>query len=71
MVVPLVSIILALCSGLVLAFLLLRLLIRTQDQFPDLPRGNLGWPLLGETIGFLKPHKSNSLGGFLQEHCSR
>ncbi|XP_027348045.1 cytochrome P450 724B1 [Abrus precatorius] len=31
----------------------------------------MGWPFLGETLGFLKSHTSNSLGSFLQEHCSR
>ncbi|XVF22774.1 hypothetical protein REPUB_Repub12eG0200100 [Reevesia pubescens] len=31
----------------------------------------MGWPLCGESLGFLKPHKSNSMGNFLQEHCSR
>ncbi|XP_022740975.1 cytochrome P450 724B1-like [Durio zibethinus] len=31
----------------------------------------MGWPLFGETPGFLQPHKSNSMGNFLQEHCSR
>ncbi|KAG8501513.1 hypothetical protein CXB51_003797 [Gossypium anomalum] len=31
----------------------------------------MGWPLFGETLGFLKPHRSNSMGSFLQEHCSR
>ncbi|KAK9285374.1 hypothetical protein L1049_024565 [Liquidambar formosana] len=36
-----------------------------------LPKGNFGWPLLGETLGFLKPHPSNSIGEFLQDHCSR
>lgn len=35
------------------------------------PKGNFGWPLLGETLSFLKPHPSNSIGNFLQEHCSR
>ncbi|XP_045799046.1 cytochrome P450 724B1 [Trifolium pratense] len=29
------------------------------------------WPFLGETLNFLKPHESNSLGSFLQERCSR
>ncbi|KAK7823080.1 cytochrome p450 90a1 [Quercus suber] len=62
-------IILALCLGLVLSFLLVNF-FRKQDA-PNLPPGHMGWPLLGETIGFLKPHKSNSIGSFLQQHCSR
>ncbi|XP_028121737.1 cytochrome P450 724B1-like isoform X1 [Camellia sinensis] len=35
------------------------------------PKGSFGWPLLGETLAFLKPHPSNSVGNFLQDHCSR
>ncbi|ERN19107.1 hypothetical protein AMTRI_Chr10g7980 [Amborella trichopoda] len=35
------------------------------------PCGSVGWPLLGETLEFLSPHPSNSIGGFLHEHCSR
>ncbi|EXC31414.1 Cytochrome P450 [Morus notabilis] len=32
----------------------------------------MGWlPFLGETLAFLKPHKSNSLGSFLQKRCFR
>ncbi|KAL6956418.1 hypothetical protein U1Q18_046881, partial [Sarracenia purpurea var. burkii] len=36
-----------------------------------LPKGSFGWPLLGETLAFLKPHPSTSIGAFLQDHCSR
>ncbi|KAL0351067.1 UNVERIFIED_CONTAM: cytochrome [Sesamum radiatum] len=37
-----------------------------------LPNGTkFYWPLLGETLAFLHPHKSTSTGRFLQEHCSR
>ncbi|PON46460.1 Cytochrome P450, E-class, group I [Trema orientale] len=37
-----------------------------------LPRGTMGLlPFFGETLGFLKPHSSNSLGTFLQDRCLR
>ncbi|XP_044492916.1 cytochrome P450 724B1-like [Mangifera indica] len=34
-------------------------------------KGIFGWPLLGETLSFLNPHPSNSVGVYLQDHCSR
>ncbi|CAN6312295.1 unnamed protein product [Urochloa humidicola] len=36
-----------------------------------LPKGSFGWPLIGETIGFLRPHPSNTTGGFLQDRIAR
>ncbi|OVA17629.1 Cytochrome P450 [Macleaya cordata] len=64
--------VLCLLSGLVSVFLFLvpaYLFVKLEPK--NLPDGNMGWPIIGETLGFLKPHKSNTLGDFLQDHCSR
>ncbi|KAK1383871.1 putative cholesterol monooxygenase (Side-chain-cleaving) [Heracleum sosnowskyi] len=44
---------------------------REEEAAAGLPNGSMGWPFIGETFSFLKPHKSNSIGTFLQQHCSR
>ncbi|XP_051140680.1 cytochrome P450 724B1 [Andrographis paniculata] len=58
-------------SVLFLTFLLLQI-FRSRKAPAALPNGSL-WqvPLLGETLQFLNPHKSNNIGGFLQRQCSR
>ncbi|CAI9261743.1 unnamed protein product [Lactuca saligna] len=50
----------------------LPLLFLKNKKLGALPRGSFGYiPLLGETLAFLNPHPSTTIGSFLQEHCSR
>ena len=67
--VEFMTIILAIISILTFAYLVKYL--SNQDSLHKLPHGTMGWPFIGETLDFLKPHRSNSLGSFLQERCSR
>ncbi|KAF3445154.1 hypothetical protein FNV43_RR14847 [Rhamnella rubrinervis] len=57
--------------GFVLGLILNHLMPLFLRNIEPVPKGTFGWPLLGETLGFLKPHPSNSLGNFLLHHCSR
>ncbi|KAA8530167.1 hypothetical protein F0562_004876 [Nyssa sinensis] len=67
--IGLLPIALALLS-LAFVYFILQLFLAKQEP-TNLPHGSMGWPLFGETIGYLKPHKSNSMGSFLEKHCSR
>ncbi|AES78542.1 putative cholesterol monooxygenase (side-chain-cleaving) [Medicago truncatula] len=67
--VEFMTIILAFISILTFAYLVKYL--SNQGSLHKLPHGTMGWPFIGETLKFLKPHRSNSLGSFLQERCSR
>ncbi|PIA51545.1 hypothetical protein AQUCO_01100417v1 [Aquilegia coerulea] len=65
-----ILLLLAVLLGLALAFMASSFLF-AKKQPKNIPPGSMGWPLLGETLGYLKPHQSNSIGTFLQDHCSR
>ncbi|XP_042494436.1 cytochrome P450 90B2-like isoform X2 [Macadamia integrifolia] len=55
----------------ILAVLIVWNLIKTNRRKLNLPPGNTGWPFLGETIGYLKPHSATSTGEFMDLHISR
>ncbi|KAH7674291.1 Cytochrome P450 B-class protein [Dioscorea alata] len=59
---------LALLPLVVLFFHFLPLFLNFRASIPS---GIFGWPLVGETLSFLTPHASNSLGAFLEQHVSR
>ncbi|KAF7114398.1 hypothetical protein RHSIM_RhsimUnG0087500 [Rhododendron simsii] len=66
---------LAIFIGLALSFLLHFLKLFSsfvkQEGPSNTPNGSMGWPFIGETLGYLNPHKSNSMGSYLESHCSR
>ncbi|KAH8503555.1 hypothetical protein Peur_067289 [Populus x canadensis] len=55
----------------ILSLLLLFILVQRKQVRFNLPPGNMGWPFLGETIGYLKPYSATSMGEFMEQHISR
>ncbi|GMP93981.1 hypothetical protein CsSME_00043603 [Camellia sinensis var. sinensis] len=42
-----------------------------RQEPSNIPNGTMGLPFLGGTFSYLTPHNSNSMGSFLEKHCSR
>ncbi|KAL6520195.1 hypothetical protein OROMI_032375 [Orobanche minor] len=62
----------ALLLGLAFICKLFKISIFKEKPARGIPNGSTRYfPLLGETLSFIKPHESNSPGSFLQEHCSK
>ncbi|GAB4848049.1 hypothetical protein Ancab_002710 [Ancistrocladus abbreviatus] len=69
--IPLTVALLFVPAATLLVHLLLKSFRKEQQPHADLPQGSMGWLSLGETLAFLKPHPPNSMGSFLQQHCSK
>lgn len=43
-----------------------------EDKSLKLPPGTVGgWPFIGDTIPFMQPHSSASLGTFMDQHIAK
>ncbi|ERN17490.1 cytochrome P450 90B1 isoform X1 [Amborella trichopoda] len=61
---------LLLFSAISVAILMWRAMKR-ERKFQKVPPGRMGWPFVGETLAYLKPHPSTSMGEFMEQHISR
>ncbi|KAI4381704.1 hypothetical protein MLD38_007756 [Melastoma candidum] len=64
----LVSLLLCLLASLVLRRCFRR---RSPSRKLNLPPGHMGWPFLGETIGYLRPYPATTVGDFMDQHILR
>ncbi|XP_038877545.1 cytochrome P450 90B1 [Benincasa hispida] len=66
------QLILCFLPSLLALFLFLILLRRKRNAVHlDLPPGSMGWPFLGETIGYLRPYSATTIGAFMENHIKR
>ncbi|XP_020702495.1 cytochrome P450 90B2 [Dendrobium catenatum] len=62
---------LLLSPSALLALFIFFYLARCKRKHPNLPPGSRGFPLLGETFGYLKPHSATTIGKFMELHINR
>ncbi|XP_042019451.1 cytochrome P450 90B1-like isoform X2 [Salvia splendens] len=53
-----------------LSLILVTLYGRKQKRV-NLPPGNMGWPFVGESIAYLKPHPAHTIGKYMEHHISK
>ncbi|XP_024627507.1 cytochrome P450 90B1 [Medicago truncatula] len=61
------------CSFLSSIFVLslIFIFIKRKKTRYNLPPGKMGWPFIGETIGYLKPYTATTMGEFMENHIAR
>ncbi|KAF5958274.1 hypothetical protein HYC85_005499 [Camellia sinensis] len=55
----------------ILALFFIFNVFKTKQNTLNLPPGNMGWPFIGETVGYLKPYSATTIGEFMEQHISR
>ncbi|XP_061345958.1 cholesterol 22-monohydroxylase CYP90B51-like isoform X1 [Gastrolobium bilobum] len=55
----------------ILALIVIFILIKRKKPRLNLPPGKMGWPFLGETLGYLKPYSATTIGDFMEKHIAR
>ncbi|KAK4262182.1 hypothetical protein QN277_027767 [Acacia crassicarpa] len=56
---------------LALPAIILLLFKRKQQPKLNLPSGHMGWPLIGENLEYLRPHRATTKGKFMEQHIAR
>ncbi|XP_038979193.1 cytochrome P450 90B1-like [Phoenix dactylifera] len=67
----LIVLLVLLCSTILITISAFSWRSHGQQKAFRLPQGDMGWPVLGETLPFLKPHPSTSIGDFMQQRISK
>ncbi|KAL9258715.1 Cholesterol 22-monohydroxylase CYP90B51-like protein [Drosera capensis] len=55
----------------ILAMIFLHFLFKKKKPTLNLPPGQMGFPLIGETFGYLKPCSATTMGDFMDQHILR
>ncbi|KAI6685621.1 hypothetical protein NL676_031534 [Syzygium grande] len=62
---------LALALSLLVLILALIKLLKPKTTWPDLPPGSFGWPIIGESLRFLRSQRNGSPETFIQDRRNK